>query len=122
MVNLQNKLEFLLNKYSVDATAVLKDKKTVVIDNEELPVLSHRGERRFLELKNIVNGGTLVGISVMHVARIVEKGTDIYDELYREFDICQYVLQGKIKSLMAMENGNVLNAIATTEVGVVCTL
>ena len=58
----------------------------------------------------------------MRVARIVEKGTDIYEELYRELDICQYVLQRKIKSIMVMENDNVLNSIATTEDDIVCTI
>ena len=122
MQKLQEKLDFLLDKYSVDVKAVLKNEKTVVIDGKEISLLSHRSERRFLELKNIVNNGTLVGVSVMRVARIVEKGADIYKELYREFDICQYVLQRKIKSVMVMENGNVLNAIATTEDGIVCTI
>ena len=122
MTKLQEKLDFLLEKYSVDVKAVLKNEKTVVIDGEEIPLLSHRCERRFLELKNIVNNGTLVGVSVMRVARIVEKGTDIYEELYRELDICQYVLQRKIKSIMVMENDNVLNSIATTEDDIVCTI
>lgn len=122
MKKLQEKLDFLLEKYSVDVKAVLKNDKTVVIDGKEIPILSHRSERRFLELKNIANNGTLVGISVMRVARIVEKDKDIYEELYREFDLCQYILQRKIKSVMVMENGNVLNSIATTEDGVVCTI
>lgn len=122
MNKLQEKLDFLLEKYSVDVKAVLKDDKTVIIDGKQIPTLPHRSERRFLELKNIVNGGTLVGISVMRVARIVEKGKDIYDELYHEFDLCEYILQRKIKSVMVMENGNVLNAIATCKDGVVCTL
>lgn len=122
MKKLQEKLDFLLEKYSVDVKAVLKDEKTIIVNGKEIPTLPHRSERRFLELKNIVNNGTLVGISVMRVARIVEKGLDIYDELYREFDICEYILQRKIKSVVVMENGNVLNAIATTEDGVVCTI
>ena len=121
MNKLQEKLDFLLDKYSVESKAVLKDGKTVIIDGKDIPTLSHRSERRFIELKNIVNNGTLVGISVMRVARIVEAGKDIYEELYREFDICQFVLQRKIKTVTVMENGNVLNAIATTEDGVVCT-
>ena len=122
MNKLQEKLEFLLDKYSVEKKAVLKDRKTVVIDGREIPLLAHRSERRFLELKNIVNGGTLVGISVMRVARIVEKGSDIYEELARELDICQYVLQRKIKTIMVMENENVLNAIAKAEDDIVCTI
>lgn len=122
MNKLQEKLDFLLEKYSVDVKAVLKDDKMVVIDGKEIPTLPHRSERRFLELKNIVNGGTLVGVSVMRVARIVEKGLDIYQELYRELDICEYVLKRKIKSIMVMDNDNALNAIATTGDGVVCTI
>lgn len=122
MNRLQEKLDFLLEKYSVDVKAVLKDNKTVVIDGMELPILSHRNERRFIELKNIANNGTLVGISVMRVARIIEKGSDIYEALYRELDLCQFVLQRKIKSIMVMQNDNVLNAIATAEDDIVCTI
>ena len=122
MSKLQEKLDFLLGKYSVDVKAVLKDEKTVVIDGMELPILSHRNERRFIELKNIINNGTLVGISVMRVARIIEKGSDIYEALYRELDLCQFVLQRKIKSIMVMQNDNVLNAIATAEDDIVCTI
>ena len=39
MNRLQEKLDFLLEKYSVDTKAVLKDDKTVVIDDLELPIL-----------------------------------------------------------------------------------
>ena len=104
MNKLQEKLDFLLEKYSVESKAILKDDKTVIINGKEITTLSHRSERRFIELKNIVNNGTLVGISVMRVARIVESGKDIYEELYREFDICQFVLQKKIKSVTPLVN------------------
>lgn len=119
---LQEKLDFLLEKYSVDIKAVLKDEKTIVVNGKEIPILSHRSERRFIELKNIVNGGTLDGISVMRTARIVKKGVNVYDALYRELDLCKFILQRKIKSITVIENDNVLNAIATTDDGVVCTL
>ena len=119
---LQEKLEFLLEKYSVETKAVLKDCKTAVIDGVETPILSHRLERRFIELKNIVQGGTLQGVSVMRVARIVEKGSDIFAELYRELDICQFVLGRKIIGITVMQNDNTLNVIATAEDGIVCTI
>ena len=122
MNRLQEKLDFLLEKYSVDICAVLKNDKIVIINGVELPIFAHRCERRFTELKNIVNNGTLYGISVMRTARITHKGADIYDELCRELDICQYILQRKIKSITVMENGNVLNAVADAEDGVVCTI
>ena len=119
---LQEKLNFLLEKYSVDVKAELKDEKTVIIDGQALPLLAHRNERRFLEQKNIVTGGTLQGVSVMRVARIIEKGSDIYEALYRELDICRYVLGRKLVSIMVMQNDNVLNAISTCQDGVVCTI
>lgn len=122
MNTLQEKLNFLLDKYSVGIKVILKDFQTVEVEGKIFPILPHRNERRFIELKNLVNNGTLVGISVMRVARIIEKNSDIYEALYRELDLCQYILQRNVKSIMAMENENVLNAIATTDDGVVCTI
>jgi hypothetical protein len=119
---LQEKLDFLLEKYSVDTKATLKDRQTVIIGGEALPLLAHRSERRFIELKNMVTGGTLTGISVMRTMRILEKGADLYEALYRELDLCQFMLQRTIKSITVMANGNVMNVIATTADGVVCTL
>ncbi|MFA7636862.1 MAG: hypothetical protein WCX81_03770 [Monoglobales bacterium] len=122
MKELQEKLDFLLEKYSVTAKAILKDENTVIVDGREYPILAHRSERRFIELKNIVGGGTLVGVSVMRVARIIEKKSCLDSALYREFDICQWVLQDKIVQVTVIKNDNVLNAIATTEKGIVCTI
>ncbi len=122
MQKLQEKLDFLLNKYSVENSAKLKDNSTALISGKECPILSHRSERRFTELKNIVEGGTLVGISVMRVARIVEKEKDIFAELYRELDLCQYILGRKIVGITAMQNDNTLNVIATAEDSIVCTI
>ncbi len=122
MENIQQQLNFLLDKYSVESKAVLKDKTTVTVNGIDTPILSHRAERRFTELRSIVQGGTLQGISVMRVARIVSKDKDIFKELYREFDLCQYILGRKIKAVTAMQNDNTLNVIATAEDGVVCTI
>ena len=122
MENLNKGLAFLLNKYSVEKEAFLKSRDIAVIDGVEVPLLAERAERRFIELKNIVTGGTLVNVSVMRVARIIEKGSDIYKALYRELDICQFVLERKIATIMVMQNDNVLNAIAKTEDDIVCTI
>ena len=119
---LQEKLEFLLDKYSVEGKVKLNCKCCAEVDGKCVPLLSHRSERRFIELKNIVNGGTLKNVSVMRVARIVENTVDIEDELYRELDICQWVLQDKFIRVTAVENGKTLNIIATTAKGIVCTI
>lgn len=119
---LQEKLNFLLEKYSVETPATLKNNNTAVIGGKEVPLLPWRMERRFIEQKNIVTGGTLQGISVMRVARIIEKDADIYEALYRELDICQFVLGRKLASIMVMTGDHVLNAISTCQDGVVCTI
>ncbi len=122
MKELQNKLDVLLEKYAIEKKAVLKDRKTVIINGEELPLFAHRYERRIIELEKLANDGTLFGISVMRTARIVERGSDVFDELYRELDICQYVLRRKIKTITVMQNESVLNTIAVTDDGIVCTI
>lgn len=122
MKELQNKLDFLLEKYAIEKKAVLKDRKIVIINGEELPLFAHRYERRIIELEKLANDGTLFGISVMRTARIVERGSDVFDELYRELDICQYVLRRKIKTITVMQNESVLNTIAVTDDGIVCTI
>lgn len=122
MTKLQDKLDFLLEKYQVDTKAVIKDKDTVTVDSKDIALLSHRYQRQFIELKNIASNGTLVGISVMRVARIITKGSDLYKALYRELDLCQWILNDEIKQITVMENGNVLNVIATTKTDIVCTI
>ena len=122
MNKLQEKLNFLLDKYSVDAKATIISRDVAVINANETPLLSYRCERRFIELKNIVQGGTLAGVSVMRVSRIVEKGMDLFEILKREFDICQFILGKQIISVMAMCNDNTLNVIAKTENDIICTI
>ena len=50
MNKLQEKLNFLLDKYSVETKAELTDNRDVVIDGTKVPFLSALYERRFLEL------------------------------------------------------------------------
>ena len=119
---LQEKLNFLLEKYDVSKEVTLKTEKMAVIDGVVVPLLAHRNLRRFIELKNIVNGGTLVGVSVMRVARIVEKGSDVYEVLARELDICRFVLNRELNAIMVMENGEVLNAIVNADDNIICTI
>ena len=119
---LQEKLDFLLDKYAINVKAVLKDRNTVVIDGKEIPLLSHRIERRFIELKNIAHNGTLTNISVLRSARLVKKGECLNAQLYRELDIAAFILADKFISIFTIDNGNTLNAIAKTEKGIVCTI
>lgn len=122
MNKLQTKLDFLLKKYSVEDSPVLISDREFSLGDKVYPILKHRTERKFVEMKNLVNNGTLDGVSVMRSSRITSRGKDVYEELYREIDICRYVLDREIKTVMVFENENVLNAILSTQDGVVCTI
>ena len=65
MERLKEKLDFLLDKYSVGEKVILKDGETALFGGKEIPLLPHRAERRYTELRNIVTGGTLEGVSMM---------------------------------------------------------
>ena len=115
-------LKTLCEKYSVSTDAVINEDNTVRFNGKTVPLMPWRSERRFTELKNIANNGTLVGISVFRTARIIRKDSDIYKALYRELDLCQYILNRKIKTIMAVENDSVLNVIAAAEDKIICTI
>lgn len=115
-------LKTLCEKYSVSTDAVINEDNTVRFNGKTVPLMPWRSERRFTELKNIANNGTLVGISVFRTARIIGKDSDIYKALYRELDLCQYILNRKIKTIMAVENDSALNVIAAAEDKIICTI
>lgn len=115
-------LKTLCEKYSVSTDAVINEDNTVRFNGKTVPLMPWRSERKFTELKNIANNGTLVGISVFRTARIIRKDSDIYKALYRELDLCQYILNRKIKTIMAVENDSTLNVIAAAEDKIICTI
>ena len=94
--NLQEKLDFLLDKYSVDTSAKLISAETAEIGGKTVPLLPWRNERRFTELKNLTVDGTINGISVMRTLRIVPKTENLEKNIARELDLCEYILSDKI--------------------------
>lgn len=118
----QEKLNFLLNKYQVEKKVILKNYTCAEMDGKEIPLLSHRSERRFIELKKLVQDETVKGVSAFRISDITNKGVDLNKLLYKELDLCMWILDSKIVSVCTMENGNVQNTIARTKSGVVCTI
>lgn len=123
-VKCQDGLQFLLDKYKVEADAKLNcNDLTLNLDKSSFPLLPWRTERRFVELKNIVNDDTLEGISVMRVCRIESVDSELRSIIYRELDLCQWILGSKLTSIYMVENGRkAANLIAKLESGIVCTI
>lgn len=120
---MQEKLNFLLEKYSIKKEAVLKGTDFVTVNQKQYPLLWWRSERRFVELRKLVKGSTLKGISVMRTLRIVNRGSDLYRELFRELDLAQYILGTKIMEIFAVgDPDHALNIIAKCTEGYLCTL
>lgn len=121
-MNLQEGLEFLLKKYKVEKEAVITGAAGVRIDGEEVALLPWRNERRFVELKNLVNDGTLAGISVIRVCRIDEKGTELNSIIYRELDLCEWLVGSEAAEIMTFKNNSAANIVVRLKNGVLCTI
>lgn len=120
--NLQEKLDFLLDKYSVNTSAKLISAETAEIGGKTAPLLPWRNERRFTELKNLTVDGTINGISVMRTLRIVPKTESLEKNIARELDLCEYILSDKISEIMTFKNGSAVNIAAKLSGGIVCTV
>ena len=119
---MQERLNMLLKKYGVSTAATLVGDRSAAIDGKDIPLLPWRYERRFEELKKLVDSKTVDGISVFRIISIGRK-TDSMDELLtRELDVCRYVLSTEIKEVFAIGNGAALNVSLKLDSGVVCTI
>ncbi|MCI8389021.1 MAG: hypothetical protein HFE63_11240 [Clostridiales bacterium] len=119
---LQEKLNLLLEKYAVTATAEISG-DTVAIDNTAYPLMPHRFERRFAELRKMMNDGTLTGISTIRCGHVTSADVSLETLIRRELDICRYLSMHEVASVMAFANGkSAANMIAVLDNGVQCTI
>lgn len=119
---LQEKLNFLLNKYDISSDVQIIDCQNAVIDGKAVQLLPWRSERRFSELKKLVESGTLNGLSTMRITHIAHKGADLFELFFREADICETIMGSALTEIFAVSNGDTaLNVLAKNQDGCVCT-
>ncbi len=119
---MQKQLDMLLDKYGVSAKVTLIDETHAAIDGKTFPLLPWRFERRFEELKKLVESKTVEGISVFRIISVGHKGESLDALLARELDICRFVLSDEIAELFAIAEGSALNVSAKLKSGALCTL
>ena len=120
---MQRGLDLLLNKYSVEASAVLSESgKCVKINGECVPVLPWESERRFIELRGLVVGGRVGNMCTYRIGHTAARTADLFELLEREIGILEFTVNSTVKEIFAIAGNNTMNCIAETENGCVCTI
>ncbi len=113
-------LQWLREKYAVKADGELVKSAAGSIgaraelkmaDGKLVKLLPWRKERRFVELKNLVDNKTLEGVSTLRFAYMTS-GKALGELLYRELDLCAFLGESEIKSAFAVLNGKTANVVA----------
>lgn len=115
MNKLQEKLDFLLEKYDVNKKVVLSDNnEAVAVNGETYALLPWRNERRFIELKKIVD--TTVGnVSHFKIMSLNPETTDLDYVIKRELDTAEYISGLKVTEIFKTKNGNTCSVLCMTD-------
>ena len=131
MITKKEGLEFLLNKYDVPHSVKAnmlpgwKFYKTDLQEND-IPLMPWRHERKFIELHKLVSSGTIEGVCMLRFCCLMDSTANLAMLMYREFDLCEFIGQGSIKYVHAVftdnRSGNVIvkldnDVIASVEIG-----
>lgn len=112
-------LQRLRAKYAVAMDGTLAADKAsaagVRLETAEsaVPLLPWRVERRFVELKKIIDSQTLEDVSTLRFAAM-QSGVTLAQLLYREFDLCEHMIGAQIvKTFAVISDEKVANVIVT---------
>jgi len=111
---MNEKLRFLVDKYSVPAGEIAEtaDGPVLRAGGAETPLLPWRVERRFVELKGLVDRQTLEGVSTLRFANATAGG-DLGTLVAREIDLAVWLTGAPVQSVFAVCGGGVAaNVIA----------
>ena len=120
---LQEKLDLLIEKYDVGVKAEMKGRAAVTIDGREYPLLPHRFERRFTEIRKMLHDGTVTGISAVRCGHVAPANIPLAALIGRELDLCRFFTGHEIVGVTAfIRDGRAATIIAEMDDGVVCSL
>ena len=86
---------------------------TTSLAENQIPLLTWRLKRKFLELKKIVEDATIENVCMLRFSSMGNRDEwDLNSLLYREMDLCEFIGNGEIVSLQAVicnsQTGNVI--------------
>lgn len=124
-------LTYLLDKYDVSKRGEISDNTqpeiippTLQTQNGEIALFPWRVERRFIELKNIMEQQTLEDVSTLRFCRLDSPARSSLDRLiYQEFDLCEWLGGASISRMFAVFSGDkAVNIIVKLENGISCSV
>lgn len=122
MNKLQEKLDFLLDKYAVSSKAIIADdNSSVTVNGTKYALLPWRNERRFIELKKICEN-TVGQISHFKIMSLNPKTVDLDYIIKRELDTAEYISGLKVTEIFKAQNGNTCSVMCMTDKKAVFTL
>ena len=116
---MNNALQRLRDKYAVvadgeiiaaDADSLGNEASLRLADGMVCKLLPWRRERRFVELKKLVDGKTLEDVSTLRFLNM-KAAPCVRSLLYRELDLAAFLGESEVLSLFAVANGNAMNLI-----------
>ena len=119
LMEMNKALQWLRDKYAVKADGTLvasapdsigADASLKLENGTSAALLPWRPERRFIELKKLIDGKTLEGVSTLRFAAMSAEQS-LEKLLYRELDLCEYLGESPIVSTFAVISGKTANVI-----------
>ena len=116
---MNNALQRLRDKYAVvaDGEIIAADADSIgnaaalrLADGTVCKLLPWRRERRFVELKKLVDGKTVEDVSTLRFLNM-KAAPCVRNLLYRELDLAAFLGESEVSSLFAVANGNAMNLI-----------
>ena len=101
-------LAFLRDKYGIPAGEIVAGTEGFELalpDGKRVPLLPWRVERRFIELKKIIDGKTLEDVSTFRFAAFAS-GSDPVKAAARELDLAAFLAGSPIERIFAVRNGD----------------
>ena len=124
--NIENAVKLLLHKYEVKANAELNllpgwSFLNKELNDNDMPLLSWRFNRRFIELKKIVSDEVVENVSMLRFCSLGDpKIWSLNALMYREFDLCEFITGSRIAYLHAtLSSGLAGNIIVKLENGTI---
>lgn len=126
--NSEKALQGLLRKYKVTQSEGLNFAPGYTFFNKEIvetdvPMQTWRFNRKFIELRKLVENQTVEHPSMFRFCAIADQVQwNLVSLMYREFDLCEFIGGSPVVSVQAVINQSAGSVIARLACGVICSI